>query len=88
LLNGFDRNRFVASAAIGCLAALPASELFGRQANLGRPKARVRLPSFVPPNWTKRSLLVVTESLAAPTPALRQKRPFVDPVPYLDSVVT
>jgi hypothetical protein len=32
LLNGFDRDRFIASAAIGSLSALPASGLFGRQA--------------------------------------------------------
>jgi hypothetical protein len=75
LLNGFDRDRFIASAAIGSLSALPASGLFGRQASLGRPKACVCLPSFVLPSWTERPLLIVTESLAASTAALRQDRP-------------
>jgi hypothetical protein len=74
LLNGFDRDRFIASAAIGSLSALPASGLFGRQASLGRPKACVCLPFFVLPSWTERPLLIVTESLAAPTSASRHKR--------------
>jgi hypothetical protein len=72
LLNGFDRDRFIASAAIGFLSALPASGLFGRQASLGRPKACVCLPSFVLPSWTERPLLIATESLAAPTAVLPQ----------------
>jgi hypothetical protein len=56
LLNGFDRDRFISLTAIGCLSALPASELFGRRANLGRPKVCIR--SLLPPaSWTKRPLL-------------------------------
>jgi len=42
LLNGFDRDRFIASAAIGRFSALPANGLFGRQASLGRPKTSQR----------------------------------------------
>ena len=71
LLNGFDRDRFIASAAFGFLSALPASGLFGRQASLGRP-------SFVLPSWTERPLLIATESLAAPAAALRQERSVID----------
>jgi hypothetical protein len=70
LLNGFDRDRFIASAAFGVLSALPGSGLFGRQASLGRPEGRICLPSFV---QTERPLLIATESLAAPTAALRQE---------------
>src|SRR6202166_4398308 len=72
LLNGFDRDRFIASAAIGFLSALPASGIFGRQASLWRPKVFVCLPSFVLPSGTERPLLIATESLAAPTAALPQ----------------
>ena len=73
LLNGFDRDRFIASAAFGFRSALPDSGLFGRQASLGPPKACVCLPSFVLPSWTERPLLIATNPWQYQRPLLREE---------------